>query len=134
MERAMGIEPTSEAWEAPVLPLNYARSGSLNSTYDEGAEQQLRSRKVRIQFAQLLPPAYGRTCSLCDLFPTLSSGTCRFRIPTGKSAHLTCARRGPTAFGGPPRVIHGFMVIRIETPPHFPSFSNCQLLCHVPAS
>ena len=22
----MGIEPTSEAWEAPVLPLNYARS------------------------------------------------------------------------------------------------------------
>ena len=32
----MGIEPTSEAWEAPVLPLNYARSGSLNSTYDEG--------------------------------------------------------------------------------------------------
>jgi hypothetical protein len=26
MERAMGIEPTSEAWEAPILPLNYARS------------------------------------------------------------------------------------------------------------
>ena len=26
LERAMGIEPTSEAWEAPVLPLNYARS------------------------------------------------------------------------------------------------------------
>ena len=25
MERAMGIEPTFEAWEAPVLPLNYAR-------------------------------------------------------------------------------------------------------------
>ena len=26
MERAMGIEPTSEAWEASILPLNYARS------------------------------------------------------------------------------------------------------------
>ena len=26
LERAMGIEPTSEAWEAPILPLNYARS------------------------------------------------------------------------------------------------------------
>lgn len=25
MERAMGIEPTLRAWEAPVLPLNYAR-------------------------------------------------------------------------------------------------------------
>ena len=25
MERVMGIEPTFEAWEAPVLPLNYTR-------------------------------------------------------------------------------------------------------------
>ena len=25
MERVMGIEPTSKAWEALVLPLNYAR-------------------------------------------------------------------------------------------------------------
>jgi hypothetical protein len=29
MERAMGIEPTSEAWEASILPLNYARSASV---------------------------------------------------------------------------------------------------------
>ena len=27
MERAMGIEPTLSAWEAEVLPLNYARAG-----------------------------------------------------------------------------------------------------------
>ena len=26
LERAMGIEPTSKAWEAFVLPLNYARN------------------------------------------------------------------------------------------------------------
>ena len=26
MERARGIEPPYEAWEAPILPLNYARS------------------------------------------------------------------------------------------------------------
>ncbi len=32
MERAMGIEPTSEAWEASILPLYDARSASLNST------------------------------------------------------------------------------------------------------
>ena len=25
MERVMGIEPTLEAWEAAVLPLNYTR-------------------------------------------------------------------------------------------------------------
>jgi hypothetical protein len=27
LERAMGIEPTLVAWEATVLPLNYARCG-----------------------------------------------------------------------------------------------------------
>lgn len=26
MERAMGIEPTSLAWEAGILPMNYART------------------------------------------------------------------------------------------------------------
>ena len=30
----MRIEPTSEAWEASVLPLNYARSDPANSTSD----------------------------------------------------------------------------------------------------
>ena len=30
MERAMGIEPTYAAWEAAVLPLNYARLGRAN--------------------------------------------------------------------------------------------------------
>ena len=28
----MGIEPTSEAWEAPVLPMNYARKRDGNVT------------------------------------------------------------------------------------------------------
>lgn len=25
MERLMGVEPTSEAWEASILPMNYSR-------------------------------------------------------------------------------------------------------------
>jgi len=29
MERAMGIEPTSEAWEASILPLYDARSEAI---------------------------------------------------------------------------------------------------------
>jgi|HubBroStandDraft_5_1064220.scaffolds.fasta_scaffold131351_3 hypothetical protein len=29
LERAKGIEPSYEAWEASVLPLNYARLGHL---------------------------------------------------------------------------------------------------------
>src|SRR5271169_6574721 len=40
MERAMGIEPTSRAWEAPILPLNYARSMETLAqaeTADKGA-------------------------------------------------------------------------------------------------
>ncbi len=28
LERVMGIEPTLEAWEAAVLPLNYTRSAT----------------------------------------------------------------------------------------------------------
>jgi hypothetical protein len=32
MERAMGIEPTLVAWEATVLPLNYARFGACFRT------------------------------------------------------------------------------------------------------
>jgi hypothetical protein len=29
VERVMGIEPTSSAWEAEVLPLNYTRDGVI---------------------------------------------------------------------------------------------------------
>jgi hypothetical protein len=32
----MGIEPTSEAWEASILPLNYARSGNSETDYTQG--------------------------------------------------------------------------------------------------
>jgi hypothetical protein len=31
----MGIEPTSEAWEASILPLYDARSGLLNEDYTQ---------------------------------------------------------------------------------------------------
>ncbi len=40
----MGIEPTSKAWEAFVLPLNYARSGREfydNNRGFEGREYEL---------------------------------------------------------------------------------------------
>lgn len=30
MERVEGIEPSTKAWEAFVLPLNYTRSGSCS--------------------------------------------------------------------------------------------------------
>ena len=33
LERVMGIEPTLEAWEAPVLPLNYTRYQGVRLTW-----------------------------------------------------------------------------------------------------
>ena len=33
VERVMGIEPTLEAWEAAVLPLNYTRGLIFNTHY-----------------------------------------------------------------------------------------------------
>ena len=43
LERAMGIEPTSEAWEASILPMNYARekTGKLILTPDKPIRQWL---------------------------------------------------------------------------------------------
>jgi hypothetical protein len=35
LERAMGIEPTSEAWEASILPLYDARSGVAGGDYTQ---------------------------------------------------------------------------------------------------
>ena len=37
LERVMGIEPTPEAWEAAVLPLNYTRRLKLNNHYTRSA-------------------------------------------------------------------------------------------------
>ena len=33
LERAMGVEPTSKAWEAFILPMNYARSDCYDSRF-----------------------------------------------------------------------------------------------------
>ncbi len=44
-ERAMGIEPTSKAWEAFVLPLNYARNGAIVFG-KQGSEQRQENRPI----------------------------------------------------------------------------------------
>lgn len=40
MERVKGIEPSYEAWEAAVLPLNYTRSGVVPQ-HETGAEAEI---------------------------------------------------------------------------------------------
>ncbi len=39
----MGIEPTFEAWEAPVLPLNYARTHKILARYHNDIQWFLRT-------------------------------------------------------------------------------------------
>ena len=56
----MGIEPTCEAWEAPILPLNYARK-KVVSIY------QKKRRLVKGDFSQIevfcFEPGGGSLCS-----------------------------------------------------------------------
>ena len=40
MERVKGIEPSYEAWEAAVLPLNYTRIGPLNACLRNGGNRE----------------------------------------------------------------------------------------------
>ncbi len=40
LERVKGIEPSYEAWEAAVLPLNYTRSGVV-PRHKTGAEEKI---------------------------------------------------------------------------------------------
>jgi hypothetical protein len=40
MERVMGIEPTTSAWKAEVLPLNYTR---IYNMYCDGREDRIRT-------------------------------------------------------------------------------------------
>ena len=47
LERVMGIEPTLEAWEAAVLPLNYTRK-LLTETYVRDATAAANYVKVQL--------------------------------------------------------------------------------------
>ncbi len=50
LERAKGIEPSYEAWEAAVLPLNYARNAKDYRSVDDPVDGQ-----ERLQFALAAP-------------------------------------------------------------------------------
>jgi hypothetical protein len=54
LERAKGIEPSYEAWEASVLPLNYARAPRPGKPYPALAGE------ARLELAT---PGFGDRCS-----------------------------------------------------------------------
>jgi hypothetical protein len=51
----MGIEPTSEAWEAAILPLNYARSSFLDCSHQGDATD-----------SEMPPVFHAPSDALCD--------------------------------------------------------------------
>lgn len=74
VERAMGIEPTSEAWEASVLPLNYARIGWIIPSRPALVKRKMRLT-VNGQSQQLADEA-----NLVDLISALQLGGRRLAI------------------------------------------------------
>ena len=44
VERVKGIEPSSEAWEAPALPLSYTPMTCLVTLYECGAKSYLKNK------------------------------------------------------------------------------------------
>jgi hypothetical protein len=61
----MGIEPTSKAWEAFVLPLNYTREFSCLCNHVGAACFGVASRAMR---GALLNPTRAPTAKVCDSF------------------------------------------------------------------
>jgi hypothetical protein len=95
----MGIEPTFEAWEAPVLPLNYTRDDSCNSlprrTAGTGTSSGYRIRDrqftVRAGWRHHLIPNPGNAAGSAD-----GKNPERARHP-----HLLRAQRGAINKPGP---------------------------------
>jgi hypothetical protein len=89
MERAMGIEPTSEAWEASILPLYDARSFfRLYPRIVGGSRFSIDSWK-QARTAHPLPPS----AILLASAPACHAGDCRFESQDlSSSAYPRCVR------------------------------------------
>ena len=79
MERATGIEPASEAWEASILPMNYARNSSSrkNRPVDHSVTMDGHATGV----SRTVPCS--RRCVLCD-------GGCRAALDDKAASAHAC--------------------------------------------
>ena len=78
MERVMGIEPTSSAWKAEVLPLNYTRLGLCRRSRSFAAARKNPDSPLRLN-----RPGFN---SLVLVFPTRDAPVRPWRRPNSKSA------------------------------------------------
>ena len=100
MERATGVEPASEAWEASILPMNYARRTSLvcHKTHPFGKNTTHRPRPGRTRDAT---PAYKPTHRTSTQQPKHRTSTQEPKHRTSRRASLTQAANPATATKNP---------------------------------
>src|ERR1051325_1234399 len=67
LERAKGIEPSYEAWEASVLPLNYARAGAVRCHHN----RRRAAGEVPERFAEKAVPPATKTRARAKTAPEL---------------------------------------------------------------
>ena len=105
MERVMGIEPTTTAWKAVVLPLNYTRAYTFNGatsgnrTHDVGATIRCvdhfaiaaiifgRGSRNRTHTG-----GFGDLCSTFKLYPCTNGGGGRIRTAEPGGSGFTVRR------------------------------------------
>lgn len=93
MERATGIEPASEAWEASILPMNYARNSSSRRNRPVDHSVTMDGHATGVSHTVLR----SRRCVLCDggcraaLGNKAASAHARTPVQRGDgSAHRSC--------------------------------------------
>src|SRR5260370_33281234 len=91
MERAMGIETTSEAWEASILPLHDARSDPVNSTRDSGVRTTAYFTKAGFDSHGYFRAARRSTCPEQQYFHAITQ-LHSFDVPEG---HPRSAQHAP---------------------------------------
>jgi hypothetical protein len=55
MERVKGIEPSYEAWEAAVLPLNYTRMDAVPAQYSRRQEAKYTASVMSVTIIRSIP-------------------------------------------------------------------------------
>ena len=79
MERATGIEPASEAWEASILPMNYARNSSSRRNRPVDHSVTMDGHATGVSRTVLC----SRRCVLCD-------GGCRAALDNKAASAHAC--------------------------------------------
>ena len=109
VERVKGIEPSYEAWEAAVLPLNYTRKGRQFTRRSHEPPTALAGCGVREETADLRRCGEARVLALGRpnsgpgggeaVRPELNGIAAQDTLRSGRWQPLTCRSQGPAGLG-----------------------------------